>query len=146
MASGEVKLVNGKRVATPEYRSWQMMKNRVLNPRAVDFKYYGARGIGIDPEWLEFGKFLADMGRRPTPKHTLERVDGEGPYCAANCKWATRQEQSRNREYCVLNYDMAQAIRRRYANGTWTQEGLATEYGVTQTTISQIILMKSWRP
>lgn len=98
---GEVQLVNGKRIATPEYRSWQMMKNRCLNPNARDFKHYGGRGVVIAEAWLCFENFLADMGRRPTPTHTLERRDSDKGYTPANCVWATREVQARNRAYAT---------------------------------------------
>lgn len=95
----EVKRINGKRVTTPEYRSWQMMRNRCLNKNAMDYSYYGGRGITIDPQWDSYENFLRDMGRRPTPTHSLDRIDSNGNYNASNCKWATRKEQARNRAY-----------------------------------------------
>lgn len=97
---GEVQMVEGRRVASPEYRSWQMMKNRCLNKNAKDYAYYGAKGITICKKWQKsFEAFLEDMGRRPSSLHTLDRKDGRKNYTPSNCQWATRQEQSRNRAY-----------------------------------------------
>jgi hypothetical protein len=98
----EVRSVNGKRVASPEYRAWQAMKNRCLNPKSQDYKYYGGRGIELCSEWRTFAGFLADMGRKPDPSYTLERIDSNGNYEPRNCVWATRLEQSRNREYASV--------------------------------------------
>lgn len=91
--------IGGKRVASPEYRSWQMMKNRCLNPRATDYAYYGERGITICSEWMEFREFFKDMGPKPTKLHTLERRDNDKNYCKENCLWATRKQQARNRNF-----------------------------------------------
>lgn len=97
---GEVQRINGKRIATPEYRSWQMMKNRCHNPKARDYAYYGGRGISVCKRWRDsYANFLADMGRRPTPMHTLDRKNNAKNYTPGNCRWATREEQARNRPY-----------------------------------------------
>ena len=97
---GEVRAIDGRRVSTPEYRSWQMMKNRCHNPKARDYAYYGGRGISVCKRWREsYEAFLADMGRRPSALHTLDRIKGSKNYTPGNCRWATRQEQARNRAY-----------------------------------------------
>jgi hypothetical protein len=80
----------------PLYTVWQGMRRRCLNSNFKYWKYYGGRGITICPEWDSFKQFVADMGPRPTPKHTLERKDNDGNYTPQNCKWASRKEQMHN--------------------------------------------------
>ena len=101
------KIIHGhsryKQGPTPEYRAYHAMKTRCLNDNAARFEGYGRRGIEICPRWLvgENGKtvfecFLADMGSKPTPKHTLDRKNNDEGYRPSNCRWATPFEQARN--------------------------------------------------
>lgn len=79
-----------------EYRSWLAARNRCRNPECKFFSYYGGRGIKFSPLWDDFAVFIADLGPRPTARHTLDRIDSEGNYERGNCRWATRLEQARN--------------------------------------------------
>jgi hypothetical protein len=72
------------------------MLQRCLNPASKCFKDYGGRGISVCDEWLNFAVFFEDMGSVPEGK-TLERKNNELGYFPANCVWADRKQQSRNR-------------------------------------------------
>lgn len=86
---------------TGTYSSWLAMRGRCLNPNNQDFHRYGGKGVSICAEWKDdFDRFYADMGNRPAGQ-TLDRIDGDLGYTPANCRWATRTEQVKNRAYTV---------------------------------------------
>ena len=82
---------------SPEYRSWLSMRHRCLQPGNDNFANYGGRGIKVCARWDSFENFLADMGRRPSSKHSLDRKEVDGDYEPGNCRWATAKEQQNNR-------------------------------------------------
>lgn len=82
---------------TPEYRTWCAMKERCSRPKNISYKNYGAKGIKVCERWrTSFENFIADMGNKPSPKHTIDRIDPSGDYEPDNCRWATYKEQFDN--------------------------------------------------
>lgn len=83
---------------SPEYRAWTNARDRCRNQNNRKYPLYGGRGISMCAAWSEsFEAFFADMGKRPTKKHTLERLDGDSGYTPENCVWATSTQQNNNR-------------------------------------------------
>lgn len=82
---------------SPEYNVWCAMLARCDNPNNIGYRDYGGRGIAVCERWRVFPNFLADMGRRPFPRATIERKDANGNYEPGNVVWATATEQQRNK-------------------------------------------------
>ena len=81
-----------------EYYSWTGMKKRCLDSNNHAYYLYGGRGITIHEDWVnDYQKFLDDMGRKPTPGHSIDRIDVNGNYEPSNCRWVTMKQQQRNR-------------------------------------------------
>lgn len=127
------------------YTTWLGMKKRCENTNDKHYADYGGRGIKVCDRWQDFANFLEDMGPRPSPNLTLERIDNDGPYSKKNCKWATATEQANNkRNNRVLEFNgrkmtvhewareldvHASALHRRLGNGWSVEDTLSRPLG-----------------
>lgn len=104
-ASSEKRITNLKHgmTRTPEYYAWRSMLERCVNPKAHNFKRYGDRGITVCDSWVNsFEQFFADMGERPSSRHSLDRKNNSKGYEPGNCRWALPVEQSANRDVTLM--------------------------------------------
>lgn len=84
---------------TPEWRAWNNMIRRCEDPTTDRYHCYGGRGINVCTRWRDnYANFLADMGRKPTPRHSIDRKNVNGNYEPGNCRWATEKEQTANKQ------------------------------------------------
>lgn len=121
---------------TTEYNVWLGMKARCESPGSPVYARYGERGIQVCERWRSsFEAFLADMGNRPSPKHSLDRIDVNGNYEPSNCRWATQAVQQRNRRNnVVVTVDGITACLAEHCE----------RYGIKQPTLSVRIHKKGW--
>lgn len=88
---------------SPEHITWVNIRQRCENPKCSSYEKYGAKGISVCERWQTFENFLIDMGKKPTPKHTIDRFpDCTGNYEPGNCRWATMKQQQANRRHNVF--------------------------------------------
>jgi hypothetical protein len=132
---------------TREYRIWTGLITRCENPRVRCFPRYGGRGIKVCDRWRGqdgFPNFLADMGRRPSPQHSVDRKDSNGDYTPDNCRWATPDQQAQNTRANVLSEEKAAEIRRLFADGI-KPRAIASRMGASVPTVRDVINNRSWK-
>jgi hypothetical protein len=135
-----------------EYNSWCGMISRCSNPRNNSHYVYGARGVAVCARWRDsFEAFFADMGRRPTPCHSIERLDNDVDYQPGNCVWATDKEQSRNKRnnhrltfrgetLCIADWSDRTGLKQRTIYSR-----LKIGWSVERALTTPVLKMGSWR-
>ena len=123
-----------------EWIAWKNMKTRCHNINAQYYKDYGGRGITVCDRWNSFENFLADMGPKPSPDYSIDRINNDGDYCPENCKWSTAKEQRTNQrprkdqKWFRAHNNILNAVR--YSNN---QNQFAREYSLTQACIKDCL-------
>jgi len=127
----------------PLYATWCNMKARCDNPNSASYKNYGGRGITYCARWLNFSAFLADVGEKPYPEASLDRIDNNGNYEPGNVRWACRSTQRRNsrgklipvtidgetrllNEWCLAYNIVAASVYQRVEKGMSLEDALTT--------------------
>lgn len=82
---------------TATYNSWVAMRSRCEDPKFIGYENYGGRGISVCLRWATFAAFLEDMGPKPSPGHSIDRIETNGNYEPGNCRWSTKKVQCRNK-------------------------------------------------
>jgi hypothetical protein len=132
-------------VRHPLYWIWMDMKQRCDNPHNSRFHRYGGCGITVCDRWRnDFRKFAEDMGQKPSPAHSIERINSEGNYEPANCRWATWEEQLSNRSLRPRKLTRILAQEMRGEIGL-SRKQLAQKYGVSKRTVCSVLLNESWK-
>ncbi len=97
-ATADRKAIYGDEVLSPEFHAWRAIKNRCFSPLNKSYDHYGGRGITVCDAWRnDYRQFLEHVGRRPSPHHSIDRINNDGNYEPGNVRWATSAEQMRNR-------------------------------------------------
>lgn len=127
----------------PLYQTWRGMRARCRNPRSADWPKYGGRGITVCERWHSFVNFLADIGERPSPDHSIDRIDNDQGYEPGNVRWATNTEQARNRRSNKLTSDLVREIHGRIEHGE-SSMSVARRMGVSKSTVNNIVSGRAW--
>lgn len=111
------------------------MIGRCTNPNDNGYRLYGGRGIKVHPDFLDFEKFLAHVGERPSPAHTLDRIDVNGDYEPGNLRWADWTQQCNNRRTNrLITHD----------GETFTLSEWAKKAGISPKAMAARVLVMGW--
>jgi hypothetical protein len=119
----------------PLYRVWSKMLGRCFCKTNKKYPIYGGRGVTVCERWRSFPNFLSDVGERPSPYHSLDRIDTNGNYEPSNVRWATQDTQQNNRRDNRLFTIGGQ---------TKTSAEWARKYGVSPNLVRQRVDRNGW--
>lgn len=121
---------------TPEHKAWIGLRKRCYDTSHISYPHYGAKGITVCDEWnSSFEAFFAHMGKRPSPSHSVGRIDNGKGYGPLNCQWETAKQQQ-------LNRDSARLLT--FRGITKNLSEWADELGIHRTTVRQRIVFRGW--
>ena len=130
---------------SPTWNSWNSMIHRCMSTYDIGYSNYGGRGISICVQWLGvhgFERFLVDMGERPAGT-TLDRIEVNGNYEPANCRWASAKQQARNTRFNAITEPVAAEIKRLAERGAKPSE-VAKQLGIAYATAYAVMHGRSW--
>jgi hypothetical protein len=108
-------------VGTSEYNTWSNMRRRCNNVNDKYYKNYGGRGISVCDEWNNsFLRFIEDMGNKPNPNYSIDRIDNNKGYYKENCRWADRTTQNNNQRVRKDNKSGVKGVFYDNARKVWT--------------------------
>jgi hypothetical protein len=129
----------------PTFMSWKSMLARCSNPKATSYEIYGGRGISVCERWRRFENFKQDMGERRSRDYSLDRIDVNGNYEPANCRWATLKQQARNTRATKLEPHEPEQMRWLASLG-YSHREIGAFFGISQTGANAVIRGRTWAP
>lgn len=128
----------------PEYIAWRGMRNRCNCKSAGSYARYGGRGIKICLRWESFENFFADMGPRPSPNHSLDRINNDDHYYKENCRWATQSEQSLNQRRVPPSGVSGVHSKRKGWHAVYSREGREVSLYFGEDFFEAVCARRSW--